>query len=76
MCSSDLFEDEEGEEDGGGGAGFVVENELLNLLVQVRQQIIDRDYRALYAVWENYGGFDYDDEFDVPVPPDKKQAAI
>ncbi|NLB42332.1 MAG: hypothetical protein GX815_08740 [Clostridiales bacterium] len=68
----DEFEDEEGEEDGGGGVGFVVENELLNLLVQVRQQIIDRDYRALYAVWEKYGSIDYDDEFDVPVPPDKK----
>ena len=40
---------------------------FLNLLVQVRQQIIDRDYRALYAVWEKYGSIDYDDEFDVPV---------
>jgi hypothetical protein len=38
----------------------------------MRQQIIDRDYRVLFAVWRKYG---FDDECDgnvIPIPPDKK----
>lgn len=71
----DDYEDEEedSESDREEGAGFVAEDELLNLLVQVRQQLINGDYRTLYAVWEKYGGFDdEDDEFDIPIPQDKK----
>jgi len=66
----DDYEDEE--EDHDEGARFVAEDELLNLLVQVRKQIIDRDYRVLYAVWEKYGFDDECDENVIPIPPDKK----
>lgn len=65
-------ENEENEGDGEEGVGFVAEDELLNLLVQVRQQLMNGDYRTLYAVWEKYGGFDNDGEFDIPIPQDKK----
>ncbi|MEW6063990.1 hypothetical protein P378_14620 [Desulforamulus profundi] len=67
-------ENEEDEGDGEEGVGFVAEDELLNLLVQVRQQLMNGDYRTLYAVWEKYGGFDNDGEgeFDIPIPQDKK----
>lgn len=72
----DDYEDEEegSESEGEESTVFVAEDELLNLLVQVRQQLINGDYRALYAVWEKYGGFDNDeeDEFDIPIPDDKK----
>ncbi|NLC45145.1 MAG: hypothetical protein GX783_12800 [Clostridiales bacterium] len=64
----DEYDDEEEESE---EAGFIAEDKLLNLLVQIRQQIIKKDYRALYAVWEKYGYKD-DDEFEIPVPNDKK----
>ena len=49
-------EDEEYEEDEEpSSATFESEDGLLNLLTRVRQQLIDGDYRALYAVWEVYG---------------------
>jgi hypothetical protein len=53
----DYYEDEEDETDEEDSVNFVAEDELLNLLVQVRQQLVDGDFRALYAVWEKYGGF-------------------
>jgi hypothetical protein len=66
-------EDEEQDEDEEpGSAAFESENGLLNLLTQVRQQLIDGDYRALYAVWEVYGGDD-DEEEPPPRPSDRKQ---
>ena len=40
-------EDEEYEEEESDGAAFESEDGLLNLLTQVRQQLIDGDYRAL-----------------------------
>jgi hypothetical protein len=46
------------------------DDELLNLLVQIRKQIMDGDYRSLYAVWEKYG---YEsDETPPPKPKDRK----
>ena len=48
------------------------EDELLSLLVEVRQQLLRGDYRSLYAVWEKYG---YPNE-EPPVPhrpPEKTQ---
>lgn len=72
----DDYEDEEedSENDGEEGAGLVGEDELLNLLVQVRQQLINGDYRILYTVWEKYGDFDAgeEDEVKIPIPDDKK----
>ncbi|MBA1334936.1 MAG: hypothetical protein HPY66_0557 [Firmicutes bacterium] len=67
-------ENEEDESDGEDGVSFAAEDGLLNLLIQVRQQLINEDYRTLYAVWEKYGDFDDDeeDEFDIPIPQDKK----
>jgi hypothetical protein len=34
---------------------FATDNELLNILTQIRQQIMGGDFRALYTVWEKYG---------------------
>ena len=63
-------EDEEGEEEDERGT-FATDDELLNMLIQIRQQIIDGDYRALYAVWEEYG----DDEDPPPEPENQKRGA-
>ncbi len=72
----DDYEDEEEESEGEKEKGTVIVagDKLLNLLVQVRQQLINRDYRTLYAVWEKYGYVDNEEEeeFHIPVPPDKK----
>ena len=71
----DDYDDEEDEDDESGG--FETDDELLNVLVQIRKQIIDGDYRALYAVWEKYG--DDDDEEAPPKPrnpPRLKERAI
>lgn len=66
-------EEEDGESAGEKGVEFVAEDELLNLLVQVRRQLIDGDYRTLYAVWEKYGDFDdEEDEVEIPIPDDRK----
>lgn len=69
--------DEDGEDD--SEAGFETDNALLHLLTEIRAQLIDRDYRALYAVWEVYGyeveGEDEEDEDELerpPVPPKKR----
>ncbi|NLC44898.1 MAG: hypothetical protein GX783_11555 [Clostridiales bacterium] len=67
----DEHDEHDEEVDENGEAGFIAEDGLLNLLVQVRHQIIKRDYRALYAVWEKYGYKD-DGDFEIPVPEDKK----
>lgn len=77
FIDDDEYDDEEWEE----VAEAHTADGLLNLLVQVRQQLINGDYRTLYAVWEKYGmpeddcdeeGED-DDDFGVPVP--QEQAA-
>jgi hypothetical protein len=69
---SDCEDCEEDEEETGNS--FVAENGLLNLLVKIREQLMQGDYRALYAVWEKY---DYltddddekDDEYESIIPP-------
>ncbi|MDD4569608.1 MAG: hypothetical protein PHE70_05730, partial [Tepidanaerobacteraceae bacterium] len=65
----DYYDDEDDED-----IEFATDDELLNLLVQVRHQLIKGDYRTLYAVWEQYG-FDKEDEdnqdCEIPVPPEK-----
>ena len=68
------LEDEE-EDDESGSATFESENRLLDLLTRVRQQLIDGDYRALYAVWEVYGWNEEeeDEEETPPRPSDKKR---
>ena len=78
----DDFEEDEGDTE----SLFVAENELLNLLVKIREQLIQGDYRALYAVWQKYGYLtdedeenDDDDEKDEyesiipPKPPERSQ---
>ena len=49
----DAHDDEEDEED--KSDTLATDDELLNMLVMIRRQIMDGDYRALYAVWEKYG---------------------
>jgi hypothetical protein len=58
----DYYEDDE-------GSAFETDDDLLNLLTQVRAQLMDGDYRALYAVLEQYG--DPDDE-NAPPEPEKR----
>ena len=50
---------------------LATDDELLNMLTQVRRQIIEGDYRALYAVWEKYG----DDDNPPPKPKSQKRGA-
>jgi hypothetical protein len=80
-CLHDLSEvgneEEESEDDGEKNTVVVAGDELLDLLVKVRQQLMQGDYRTLYAVFEKYGYSDDDDGeeeegFHIPVPPDKK----
>ncbi|HBE78359.1 MAG TPA: hypothetical protein DDW65_11360 [Firmicutes bacterium] len=65
-------EEEDGENGREKGMELVAEDELLNLLVQVRRQLIDGDCRTLYAVWEKYGDFDDEkDKVEISIPADK-----
>ncbi|NPV80515.1 MAG: hypothetical protein HPY52_09605 [Firmicutes bacterium] len=59
------------------------DNYLLNLLGQIRRQLMAGDYRALYAVWEKYRYYDDEEgesedeaegekEEGPPVPPEKE----
>ena len=74
MSYSDQYgyydEDEEDEENDDESGGFETDDELLNILVHIRKQIIGGDYRSLYAVWEKYG--DKDDENPPPKPRNRK----
>ena len=77
----DYDDDEDCEEDEREtGSSFVAENELLNLLIKIREQLIQGDYRSLYTVWEKYGYLtdeDKEDEEDEeesiipPIPPER-----
>lgn len=84
----DDFDEDEDDEDEETGNSYDAENELLNLLVQIREQVQQGDYRALYVVWEKYGYLDEDDEDNEdddqnqdeyvrivtpPVPPERSQ---
>ena len=68
----DHEEDDEGEEDKNDNDSdtLVTDDDLLNLLTQVRRQITDGDYRALYAVWEKYG----DDNENPPPKPKSRES--
>ncbi|MEW6227386.1 MAG: hypothetical protein AB1700_04720 [Bacillota bacterium] len=51
----DYYEEDWEEEAEVDGNGYEPDDPLLNLLTQIRRQLMDGDYRALYAVWEKYG---------------------
>ena len=57
-----------GEDEDGESGAFATDNELLNILADIRQQIINGDFRALYEVWDKYS----DPEDDAPPPPKPK----
>lgn len=71
-------EELEDEEPNNDRAVFVSEDPLLNLLVQVRNQLIDGDYRVLYALWEKYRYPDEEEfkeeDYEAPPAPSKKAA--
>ena len=71
------YDDEETEDDeddrGEEGTVVVTDDELLDILVKIRKQIIDGDYRSLYAVWEMYGD---DEEDEQPPKPEDKKAGM
>ena len=71
--------DDEEEDDDEGNLDVVCEDELLNFLAEIRRQLMDGDYRALYAVWQEYGWEDEEreaeamgnaDQDDWPTPPE------
>ncbi len=64
--------EDEGDPAGAGG------DRLLRLLVKIREQLMDGDYRSLYAVWKVYGEAEIDDEEELmapPKPPDQEKGA-
>jgi len=61
----DAYDDEDDEEE--QSDTLATDDELLNMLILIRQQIMDGDYRALYAVWEKYG----DGKNPPPKPEDR-----
>ena len=71
LLRGDYEGDWEDEED---ATTYEPEDALLRLLTEIRKQLVDRDYRALYAVWEVYGceseknGEDEDESEQPPVP--------
>lgn len=73
IISDDYYEDDEEVEE--NEQVFVAENQLLNLLIQIRDQLKNGDYRVLYAVWEKCGLLEEeyeDEESDVPPAPVEK----
>ena len=71
---NDYEEDEDEDEDDDGdrdntGSSLVSDNELLNLLVQLREQLVQGDYRSLYSVWEKYS-YSVDDDA-LPIPSER-----
>ncbi len=66
----DDFDEQDEEEEESGGATFESEDSLLNLLTRVRQQLIDGDYRTLFAVSEIYG---WEDEEETPPRPSDRE---
>lgn len=78
---NDYEEEEEEDEDKDEDktrSSLVSDNELLNLLVQLREQLVQGDYRSLYSVWEKYGYSVDDDEENEddsmiapPIPPER-----
>ena len=69
----DDYDDGEDEEDDADVEGTLVltGDGLLDILVKIRKQIINGDYRALYAVWEMYGN---DEEDEPPPKPEEKNS--
>ena len=63
----DAYDDEDDEED--ESDALATDDELLNMLVMIRRQIIDGDYRTLYAVWVKYG-----DGENPPPKPENRNA--
>jgi len=73
---------EEGEEEEGDEAAFETDDALLRLLTEIRRQLVNRDYRALYAVWEAFGydieeaNGEGEDESKQPPVPSKKRVGM
>ncbi len=65
--------DEEDDEEGNTLADGLEADPLLLLLVKIRRQLMEGDYRALYEVWKKYGypedEEDEEDEDEWPSPP-------
>lgn len=65
------FEEEELDDE--GSINYAANDGLLDLLVKVRQQIANGDYRTLYEVWQKYGyDVEEEDEIDIPIPENRK----
>lgn len=71
---SDYYEEDDDEvDDEEVNSMFNTDDDLLNMLIQIRQQIISGDYRALYAVWEKYGDqYDEESKLHPPKPEERK----
>jgi len=61
------YEDDEGESgQGNENVSIVTDDGLLQVLAEIRQQIMSGDYRALYALWETYGDEEAEDQPPIP----------
>jgi len=70
---NDYEEEDEDEDEEKTGSSLVSDNELLNLLVQLREQLVQGDYRSLYSVWKKYGySVEDDEENEAPPIPDER----
>lgn len=67
----DYYHDEDEDDDETNDDLVASDDELLNILVEIRQQIMTGDYRALYAAREVYGNKD-DEESQIPPKPEQK----
>lgn len=67
----DPYDDEEGEEgdDEVDGVAVATGNSLLHLLARVRSCLMRGWFEPLYAVWQEYGEEDDEDETTGPAPP-------
>ena len=73
----ELYEEEDDIDDDEEEDDFVadIKDPLLLLLVKMRRQLMEGDYRTLYEVWKMYGyteDDDDDDEWPKPPVPEKK----
>ncbi len=80
VVSFDEEDDKDNDEDNAFENDLVAElqDPLLLLLVKIRKQLMEGDYRALYEVWKKYGYPDdeeeEEEEWPKPPVPEEKEA--
>ena len=65
----DSYENYDEEDEYEDNADEIMEDEFLSQLVKVREQLINGDYRVLYALWDMFKYDDEEEEDDFTPPP-------